>query len=278
MPKKVTQVLTPTKKRVQLFGAIRAGPPVAFLLVTTTLGGYYAAEFRSYPGSVKEELEKATAPQGPDELRWTFGLQRAVARNERSVYMLLWETETEQTDEDLQPKQFVLYLFKLLEAVNIDGKGAFKIATDVDFMKEMCQEYEYQLTDIPMESEKGIIDGTVRERFTLLFEFTIDDDDVHVVLTNAWRFRSNRLDKLGLTLQKASKLKRLVNVEESAEGEKKDQWINVGKVERHRFTQWINDAKQLFGTMPVRYSTHTPSGDDESEIISVIKATKWTAN
>ena len=59
MPKKVTKDLTPTKKKApQFFGAINAGPPSAFLLITATLGGDYGASFRSYPLRVKEELEK----------------------------------------------------------------------------------------------------------------------------------------------------------------------------------------------------------------------------
>ena len=132
----------------------------------------------------------------------------------------------------MQPKQFVLYLFKILEAVEIDGKGAFKIVTDLDFVKEMCTEYEYLTTEMPMEYEKGNIDGVVRDRFTLLIEFTIDEEEVHVVLTNAWRFRRNRLDKLGLTLTKSSKLQKLDNAEGTADGEKKDIWINAGKVEK----------------------------------------------
>ena len=125
-----------------------------------------------------------------------------------------------------------MYLFKILETTGIDGKTAFKVVTDVELVKEMCEEYDYLLTDMPMENEKGNIDGLVKDRFTLHLEFTIDEDDINVVLTNAWRFRGTRLDKLGLTLTRSSKLQKVDTAEASADGEKKDPWVNAGKVEK----------------------------------------------
>ena len=223
-------------------------------------------------------MDKAAGPQGSDQLRWTFGLQRAIVRNARNTYVLLWENETEETETSEQPKDFLQYIFKILEAANIDGKGTFKIVTDLDFIKEELRDYDYQLTDMPLEYEKGNIDECVRERFTMLLEFTIDEDEVNVVLSNCWRFRGKRLEPLGLQLTKLSELNRQERAEPNIEGEKKDTWVYCGRIEKERFQQWIKDAKELFGTMPARYQLYFNGTEEDSSTVALIRAANWQAN
>ena len=87
------------------------------------------------------------------------------------------------------------------------------------------------------------------------------------------------MDKLGLSLIKAFKLQRVEDVPEGFEAaEKPDPWISAGKIQKEELPQWLRNAKELFGDMPVRFTTHVPLGEDVGDIISQIKATQWIAN
>ena len=275
-PKKVTQELTPTKRKLPFIGAIKATTPMSYLIITATLGGYFAADFRNYPGKVKDELENITGFEGGEQMRYTFGLQKGVFPNDRNSYVLFWEDETDN-EENKEHKYFLPYLFKLLEAKDIDGTKGFKIATDVPFVKEMFEEWKYTLSELPLENEKGKIDGLVRERWTIEIEFTIDDDTVNVVLTNAWRFRKPRLAPLSLELTRTSELQRVNSPEANSDAAGADPWVSAGSVQKTSFEQWIKDAEKLFGSMPVHYNLYIPEGVDECDIRGLLRSTLWSS-
>ena len=110
-PKKISLDLTPSKRKAPEIGAIKATPPMSFLLMTATLGGYDAAVFRMYPGNVREELQKTVG--GEDafaSLRYTYGLQKAMMPNDKNSYVLFWEDDMSDNDENKEPKDFVLLL------------------------------------------------------------------------------------------------------------------------------------------------------------------------
>ena len=107
-PKKVTQELTPTKRKLPFIGAIKATTPMSYLIITATLGGYYAADFRNYPGKVKDELDKAAGLEGADQMRYTFGLQKGVFPNDKSSYVLFWEDEITDNEENKSTRDILI--------------------------------------------------------------------------------------------------------------------------------------------------------------------------
>ena len=278
-PKKVDLDLTPTKRKALQVGAIKATPPISFLIMTATIGGYYAADFRHYPGKVKEELEKAAAASGADaegQLRYTFGLQKAVMPNDKSSYVLFWEDDMSDNQDNKEPKDFVLLLLKILEVAQIDGTRGFKISTDIPFAKTLCEDYGYHLSEMPLANEKNKIDALVRERWTIQIEFTIVEDDINVVLTNAWRFRNKRMQPLSLDLIRQSALQRVTASEPAADADPRDPWVHAGTIKRSEFDQWIQDAQSIFRTMPVHFLLHIPDESEEANICALLRSTNWT--
>ena len=275
-PKKVDLDLTPTKRKALQVGAIKATPPISFLIMTATIGGYYAADFRHYPGKIKEELEKAVGADGENQLRYTFGLQKAVMPNDKSSYVLFWEDDMSDNEDNKEPKDFVLIIFKILEVAQIDGTRGFKISTDIPFAKTLCEDYGYHLSEMALATEKNKIDSIVRERWTIQIEFTIVEDDITVVLTNAWRFRKKRMQPLSLDLIKQSALQRVTASEPAADGEQKDPWVHAGTIKRSEFDQWIQDAQGIFRSMPVHFILHIPDENEEANIRALLRSTNWT--